>query len=279
MRLEKRKRMDSRKGYGMLGLLVAISALALMFAMFTKWYMGLSKTTEDPEEKLEMQSLVQDRLNQINALTFDELSEKISSSGTTWTEDVGGKYEIRIDFGEVGKYVDGACVEDSSSGRPCRAVSLSVSPKDSPGVSQSIKTKKIATLSESEKIQNLKNKVAAAEAKFSSYYTAAEINSKFAQFYTKTEFDKKLEESGGAIPSSSGSFALSGYGSLTRSFTTATFCNFYVTEASSLVISGKTLHTESDNEGTFWQYFPVFVPKGGYVSIGGNTITGYCFPT
>lgn len=280
-----------RGGYGTLVVLAIAIALAVLIPPFTKWYYSLLKTTTSLEEKMEMQSLIQDRWNQINAATFDELSGMIDSKGTTWTESIGGQYEIKIDFDGAGTYAKGICSVGGSSANPCRKVSLTISNKNGQGVPLALIKIKTATLSESQKIQDLKSKIAAAEKKFSSYYTVAQLTAKLAQYYTKAEFDKKLEESGGAIPSTNGSYAISGSGSLSRSFTVPTFCNVFVRGGSScdsdgdcsgtaitLRVSGKSIHGAGDAHGTSWEDFSVFVPKGGSMAVTGNNIKGYCFP-
>ncbi len=142
------KKIISRAGFGMTGILVAIAATGLLVVPLTRWYISMTSGAEGLQDKLAMQAIIQDHWLTLNDEGFDELSAAIAAKGTSWTENVGegGRYTITTSFGDAGKYVNAACTDGvpGADERQCRKVSVQI--KDNvTGQTQALNLTKVAS--------------------------------------------------------------------------------------------------------------------------------------
>lgn len=140
--------LHGRDGYGLMGVLVAIAAAGLLIIPLTRWYISMTQGAENLQDKLAMQTIIQDHWQTLNDEGFDELSAAIATKGSTWTENVGegGRYTITTSFGDAGKYVNAACTAGApgTDERQCRKVSVQI--KDNvTGQTQALNLTKVAS--------------------------------------------------------------------------------------------------------------------------------------
>lgn len=294
----------NRNGYGMIGAMLAIVAMGALIVPLTRWYITMTQGTEGLRERLEMHAAIQDYWQKINAATFDEFNAAISSRGTTWEENIGDKYKLTIKFSADGKYADGACSVGTAAGandRHCRKATITLASKTDPSVTQSLTTTKISTFAESQVIKELRDRLAAINAKFGNYYTAAQINSKRASYYTAAEENQKKQDRPGMELSgekyilsncSNPSYsyhswhcgASSGFSpNMSYTFTKNAYCalQVYADFDFSMKLNGKTVMAGSPPTGL--AQFGLFAKKGDtlYMNLAsgryGGFAIGYCF--
>lgn len=203
----------SRKGYELVGLMVAIVATGLLVVPLTRWYITMTQGTEELQDKLAMQSIIQDHWLTLNDEGFDELSAAIATKGTTWEENIGegGRYTITTSFGDTGKYVNAACTNGTpgTDDRQCRKVSVKI--KDNvTGQTQALNLTKVASQTD-KRLKDLEAKAVALDGRITTAQStantaktnAASALSKFSSYYTKdetyarTEIDSKVNSGGG----------------------------------------------------------------------------------
>ena len=157
----------SRNGAALIYLAVAMGALALLIIPMTRWYISMNEATGDLQNRLELQSIIQDRWSQINAASYDEFKEAIATKGTTWTENIGDKYKMTIKFSSDGKYVNAKCNVGTSAGandRHCRKATITLTSTKDASTVASIETTKVSSggttsSGDSAKLKELENQI------------------------------------------------------------------------------------------------------------------------
>lgn len=113
-----------------MGILVAIAATGLLVVPLTRWYITITQGADELNDRLTMQTIIQDKWNSINAENYDKLTEAINTKGNAWTENIGkdDRYRIEAVFGDESKYVDAECTETApvDDDRKCRKVSIQI---------------------------------------------------------------------------------------------------------------------------------------------------------
>lgn len=204
----------NRKGYGLIGILVAIVATGLLVVPLTRWYITMTQGTENLQDKLAMQAIIQDHWLTLNDEGFDELSAAIAAKGTTWEENVGegGRYTITTSFGDAGRYVNAACTDGApgTDERQCRKVGVQI--KDNvTGQTQALNLTKVASQTDKRlkdleaKATTLDNRISSVNSSLTSKINTAQSTantaqstansaiSKFGSYYTKSETYTKSE--------------------------------------------------------------------------------------
>ena len=224
----------SRTAQGLMSIIIGVVALAAVMIPVTKWIVSMSNDTEELSTKLEMQSYIQDYWHKVNAATYDEFQEEISAKGTTWKEDVGGKYELTIKFSADGKYQNAQCYVGTAAGtedRHCRKAEISIISKENTSLAQGLETTKISTAAESRRLREMEGKIASNASSISLLNTKtsnldsrlsslastvsghgssisglsssiSSLTGKFSDYYTKSEVDSKISSSSSSSSSS-----------------------------------------------------------------------------
>ena len=119
-------KIDKRHGFGMIGIFVAILAVGLLMVSITRLLLSMSRGLGNLNERLEMQSIIQDQWKQLNAGTYEDFQALIAANGTTWDKTIGDKYDLKVEFGGNGKYVEAACDATASVAEADRIVAKKV---------------------------------------------------------------------------------------------------------------------------------------------------------
>ncbi len=182
-------KLKEKKGFSLLLILAGVIAFALIAIPMAKWLIHMAGVIAKNEEslqnfsdRLEMQSIIQDYWQQMNSSTYDEFQAAITAKGKKWTENVGSKYTLTINFSDDGKYDGATCRVGTAAGaseRHCRNVSLSIVSKSNASLTESLQTTRVSMAGESAKISELESKLSANESKFSQYYKKTESDSRY----------------------------------------------------------------------------------------------------
>lgn len=181
-------KIKEKKGFSLLGILAGAIAFAILAFPMAKWIMQMGWNITENEKKLqkfsdrlEMQSIIQDYWQQMNSATYEDFETAVDNKGKKWTENIGNKYTVTIEFSNDGKYDNAVCKVDvptAINDRHCRNVSLSIISKNDSSLVESLQTTRVSLANESEKLAELRNKL-------------LELDSKFGQYYKKTESDSR----------------------------------------------------------------------------------------
>lgn len=132
-------KLKEKKGATLVGVLVGMVAIGLLAFPIVRWIASVTQSLSMDGKKLlyngeslEMQSIIQDYLQQLNASTYEDIENKISAKGTIWTENIGDKYTLKISFGSKGKYAGASCNMSATPGtddRSCRQATITLASK------------------------------------------------------------------------------------------------------------------------------------------------------
>ena len=117
-------------------------------------------------------------------LNIEEFQAAITVAGTTWTEDIGGKYELTIVFSEDGKYENALCnigVAAGADERHCRNVDISLVSKENSLSREVLHTTRVSLPGESAGLEELKDRIKTNEERFSQYYKKMESDTRYVQ--------------------------------------------------------------------------------------------------
>lgn len=175
-------KIDKRHGFGLVGILAAIAAAGVIMIPLTRWYISMTQGTEGLNEKLEMQSIIQDYWSQLNAATYDEFNEAIVAKGTTWTEDIGDKYKLTIEFSADGKFEDATCNVGAAAGadeKHCRKTKILLVSTQNPLLRESMEATRVYSLAENARLAAMENRITANEVRFGQYFTKSEVDARY----------------------------------------------------------------------------------------------------
>ena len=170
-----------RSGMAMLPLVISVAAVGLLIYPILRWYFSMIRGTADIEDKLEMQIITQEYLGRINAVTYDEIVKAIEIKGSTWVEEVsGGKYEVKLEFSDDGKFADAKCDTEAMIGdndKRCRKATITLVSKTKPTQLMNLSTISVATVG---RIPEIQRRLTAQDDRFDEYYTKGEGDGHFA---------------------------------------------------------------------------------------------------
>lgn len=197
-------KINKRHGFGMIGIFVAILATALLMVSVTRLLKSISMGLDGLSERLEMQSIIQDQWKQLNVGTYEEFEALVTAKGPTWTESFGTKYDMKVEFGENGKYVDAVCNASASVSdldRQCRKVIITIVSKSSPDIMESLQMTRVSEPDEKELLKKIENKIAANSNQFSTLYTKTESDTRYIRYGTAgfacpTDYKKNADGTG-----------------------------------------------------------------------------------
>ncbi len=178
-------KIDKRHGFGMIGIFVAILAVGLLMISITRLLLSMSQGIGDLNERLEMLSIIQDQWKQLNAGTYEDFQALIAANGTTWDKTIGDKYDLKVEFGQNGKYVDAACDATASvaeTDRQCREVVIIVVSKTSPDVLESLQVTRVSEPDEKELLKRIESHITENGNKFNNYYKKMESDARYIQY-------------------------------------------------------------------------------------------------
>ncbi len=170
----------NRRGVMMLPLLAAVAVAAITIIPVVRWCMAFINGTENINAQLEMQSIIQEYYSKVSAASYEELQATIASKGTTWTEDVGGKYTLTVETSEAGKFENALCNLDEAAGaydRACMKANITLVSKADPSRTVGMQVTRVATLNQ---LAELADKIEAEGERFADYYTKAEADAQYA---------------------------------------------------------------------------------------------------
>lgn len=178
-------KIDKRHGFGMIGIFVAILAVGLLMVSITRLLMSMSQGIGNLSERLEMQSIIQDQWKQMNAGTYEDFEDIVAAKGSPWTQSFGAKYEMKVEFGGKGKYVDAACDSSGSvaeTDRQCRKVTITIVSKALPDVMESLRMTRVSEPDEKELLKKIEDKIAENGNKFNTLYTKTESDARYIRY-------------------------------------------------------------------------------------------------
>lgn len=169
-----------RNGMALLPVVIGVAAVGLLVYPVLRWYFSMIQGTANLEDRLEMQIITQEYLGRINAATYDELVQTAAARGSSWTEDVGGKYEAKIEIGEDGKFADAKCDTEAAIGdgdKRCRTATITLTSKSDPSQVMNLSTISVATTG---RIPEIQRRLSVQDDRFGEYYTKGEGDGHFA---------------------------------------------------------------------------------------------------
>ncbi|MBE6094546.1 MAG: hypothetical protein E7199_03615 [Schwartzia succinivorans] len=178
-------KIDKRHGFGMIGIFVAILAVGLLMVAITRLLMSMSQGIGNLSERLEMQSIIQDQWKQMNAGTYEDFEDIVAVKGSPWTESFGEKYEMKVEFGGKGKYVDAACDSSGSvaeTDRQCRKVTIAIVSKALPDVMESLRMTRVSEPDERELLKRIEERISENGNKFNTLYTKTESDARYVRY-------------------------------------------------------------------------------------------------
>lgn len=171
----------ARSGMALLPIVIGVAAVGLLIYPILRWYFSMVQGTANIEDKLEMQIIMQEYLSRINAATYDEIVHTIATKGNSWTEDVkDGKYEVKYEFGEDGKFADAKCDTEatiSDGDKRCRTATITLTSKSDPTQVMNLSTISVSVPS---RIPEIERRLAIEEERFKDYYTKTEADTNYA---------------------------------------------------------------------------------------------------
>ena len=206
-----RKAIDERlrqsQGIGYAGVILGVALAGFVLFPITKWFLNINSGTNDLSKKLEMQSVIQDYWQSLNAMTYDEFEAAVASRGTTFSEDIGN-WKVTTTFSAKGKYANSTCspgTTPTADDRSCRRATITIQNKNDTLQSTKLDTTKVSSQSDKrirdleDAMSSMKTRVTNAENKFSNYYTKSQVDSKdttisnkFGSYYTSAQTDAKI---------------------------------------------------------------------------------------
>ena len=102
-------RIKSHKGITLINMVLGVIVVGVLIFPLVKWYLSFWAETSSLEEKLEMQTILKDYRGKFGAASYDDFQQMIAEKGTSWTEDIGGRYNLRVEFSEDSKFEDALC--------------------------------------------------------------------------------------------------------------------------------------------------------------------------
>lgn len=178
-------KIDKRHGFGMIGIFVAILAVGLLMVSITRLLMSMSQGIGNLSERLEMQSIIQDQWKQMNAGTYEDFEDIVAAKGSPWTQSFGEKYEMKVEFGGKGKYVDAACDSSGSvaeTDRQCRKVTITIVSKALPDVMENLRMTRVSEPDEKELLKRIEERIAENGNKFNTLYTKTQSDERYVQY-------------------------------------------------------------------------------------------------
>lgn len=178
-------KIDKRHGFGMIGIFVAILAVGLLMVAITRLLLSMFQGVGNLNERLEMQSIIQDQWKQMNAGTYEDFEDIVAAKGSPWTQSFGPKYEMKVEFGGKGKYVDAACDSSGSvaeTDRQCRKVTIAIVSKALPDVMESLRMTRVSEPDEKDLLKRIEERIAENGNKFNTLYTKAESDARYVRY-------------------------------------------------------------------------------------------------
>lgn len=180
-------KIDKRHSFGMIGIFVAILAVGLLMISITRLLLSMSQGIGNLSERLEMQSIIQDQWKQMNAGTYEDFEDIVAAKGSPWTQSFGSKYEMKVEFGGKGKYVDAACDSSGSvaeTDRQCRKVTITIVSQALPDVMESLRMTRVSEPDEKALLIAIDNHIAANGNKFNDYFNKTEADARYIRYGT-----------------------------------------------------------------------------------------------
>lgn len=169
-----------RRGMALLPVVIGVAAVGILVYPVLRWYFSMIQGTANLEDKLEMQIITQEYLGRINAATYDEIVQTVATKGSSWTEDVGGKYEVKYEIGDDGKFADAKCDTEAviaDGDRHCRTATITLVSKTGPTQVMNLSTISVATVG---RIPEIQKKLSVQDDRFDEYYTKGDGDGHFA---------------------------------------------------------------------------------------------------
>lgn len=176
--------MRNRKGFGMVGALIAIAAVGLLVVPISRWYLSLSDGAHHVAEQKEVQALIRDYWDKLTILTHDEMQTALAVRGLSWLEDTSDKYDLKVEFSADGKYIDGSCSVGTAVGAGeshCRNVVLSLTEKGAVLAKAKAETVIVTTKTSAPRLAAMESGISANDSRFSQYYTKTEENTRYVK--------------------------------------------------------------------------------------------------
>ncbi len=170
----------NRRGVMMAPLLVAVTVAAIVVIPIVRWCMAFINGTENINAQLEMKSIIQDYYARISAASYEDMQETIAANGTTWTEDVGGRYTLKVETSEAGKFENALCNLDETAGaydQACMKADITLVSNADPSRTVGMQVTRIATPNPLAELADL---IEAEGEKFANYYTKTEADAQYA---------------------------------------------------------------------------------------------------
>ncbi len=174
-----------RAGFGMIGIIVAIVAVGMLMISITRLLISMSQGVGNLNERLEMQSIIKDQWRQLNAGTYEDFEDIVTAKGPTWTEALGEKYDLKVEFGQNGKYVNATCDTSSSVSdmdQQCRKVTITAVSKALPDVMESLQMTRISEPDEKELLKKIEEHISENGNKFNTLYTKTESDARYIRY-------------------------------------------------------------------------------------------------
>ncbi len=169
-----------RRGAMMAPLLVAVAVAAIAIIPIARWFIAFSHGTENINEQLAMQSIIQEYYSKVSAASYEEIKATIEAKGTTWTENIGGRYTLTVEVSDPGKFENAICNLDEAAGaydRVCRKVNITLVSNADPARMTGVQVTRVATLNQ---FAELADKIEAETARFNDYYTKTQADANYA---------------------------------------------------------------------------------------------------
>lgn len=182
--LKEAKKIRTRRGAGMVGVLIAVAAVGLFVVPISRWYLSLSDGAHHVAEQKEVQTLIRDYWSKLTILTHDEIQSALSTRGLSWLEEPSDKYDLKVEFSADGKYIDGSCSVGTTVGAGdshCRNVKLSLTEKGSIFVKEKAETVLVTTQTSSPMLAAMESGISANDSRFSQYYTKTEEDVRYVK--------------------------------------------------------------------------------------------------
>ena len=182
--LKEAKKIRTRRGAGMVGVLIAVAAVGVLVIPISRWYLSLSDGVHHVAEQKEVQTLIRDYWDKLTILTHDEIQSALAVRGLSWLEDTSDKYDLKVEFSADGRYTDGVCSVGTAVGAGeshCRNVVLSLTEKGAILAKAKAETVIVTTKTSSPRLAAMESGIAANNSQFSQYYKKDEEDVRYVK--------------------------------------------------------------------------------------------------